>query len=402
MTENLKNINETANVRKLATIATVLEVFPIEGADAIEGVKIRGWNVVVKKGEYKVGDKTIYVEVDSVLPDGLAEELREELKVLNRQLSKADSDEEKADIKAKMAEISAMNTRPEFEFLRSVKFRIKTRRILGLVSQGICFPLSILENCNILNLEEDADVTDALGIVQYEEPEAGANLGGDAKGELGSLGILMSDEQRIENLSKVYPKLKEFTYVVTEKLEGASVSYVLKNGVFNVCSRSLNLNENENNSFWRVAHRLEVEEKMRAYGKIHGLTNWSIQGELVGEGVQGNIYKLKGLTARFYNAFNIDTQEYYEYTEFIEMIKEMGLETCPVISSEYTLPDTIEELFAVVDNFYTTFGNNPKQLAEGWVFVAKGRVDGVRIERSGFNRLSFKAKSRNYDMGKKK
>jgi hypothetical protein len=43
-----------------------------------------------------------------------------------------------------MAEISKLNTRPEFEFLRAVKFHIKTRRILGEISCGIVFPISIL------------------------------------------------------------------------------------------------------------------------------------------------------------------------------------------------------------------------------------------------------------------
>ena len=111
-------------------------------------------------------------------------------------------------------------------------------------------------------------------------------------------------------------------------VHNSSAAYVIKNDVFNVCSRSLNLNENENNTFWRVAHRLDIEEKMRAYSEKHGLVNWSLQGELVGEGVQKNIYKLKGHTVAFYNAFNIDTQEYFEYTEFIEMIR-IGISNLP-------------------------------------------------------------------------
>lgn len=415
MTNNT-NINETADIRKLATVATILDVFPIEGADAIEGVKVRGWNVVVKKGEYKVGDKTIYVEVDSVLPDGLSEELALEIKSLNKQLSKAKTDEEKNSIKEKIADITSKNTRPEFEFLRNSKFRIKTRRIFGQISQGICFPLSILNNANpeYLNFQEDTksdiyldikegdDVTDALDIVQFIEPEP-ANLGGDVKGALGNLGILVSDEERIENLSDKYNALKEFKYVVSEKLEGSSVSFVLKNDEFNVCSRKLNLKESEKNTFWKVARQLDIENKMRAYGEKHGLINWSLQGELVGEGVQGNIYKLKGHNVGFYNAFNIDMQEYIDFEEFMKMIEELGLETCPIIDNDYTLPETTDELFEMVDNFKTTYGNSVgKILAEGWVFVAKGDVSKAKIERSTHNRLSFKAKSRNYDIDKKR
>src|SRR5512133_1532260 len=89
--------------RKLASIQKIVSLTPIEGADKIEVATVLGWNVVVKKGDFKVGDACVYIEIDSILPD-----------------------------------------RPEFEFLRERKFRIKTIRLKGQVSQGICFPLSIL------------------------------------------------------------------------------------------------------------------------------------------------------------------------------------------------------------------------------------------------------------------
>ena len=140
--ENLvKSTNESANIRKLATIAKILNIVPIEGADNIEIAYIRGWHVVVKKGEFKPGNFCIYVEVDSVLPDGLNLEKAQEWKILQKSLSKASSDSEKEKIKIQMEEISKLNTIPEFEFLRASKFRIKTKRIFEEISQGISFPL---------------------------------------------------------------------------------------------------------------------------------------------------------------------------------------------------------------------------------------------------------------------
>lgn len=91
--------------RKLATIRRIAEIRPIEGADQIEVAQIDGWQVVIAKSEgFKVGDLCIYCEIDSVLPEY-----------------------------------------EYFEFLRNKKFRIKTIRLKNTLSQGIIFPLDLLE-----------------------------------------------------------------------------------------------------------------------------------------------------------------------------------------------------------------------------------------------------------------
>jgi RNA ligase (TIGR02306 family) len=424
--ENVQNINETANIRKLATVAKILNISQIEDSDNLELAKVRGWNVVVKKNEFKAGDLCIYVEVDSVLPDGLSQELQQSWKELQKKLSKSKVDEEKISIKKEMEEISKQNTRPEFEFLRERKFRIKTREIFGQISQGICFPLSILNNKNtkiftnnnkvfieqtnneynknVRVLDEDFDVTDIIGIIQYVAPEVNSN-GGIVLGDLAQVGILVSDEERVENLEKNYEKLKQFLYYKTEKLEGTSIACNLKNGEFSVCGRNINYKKPENdelvNYYWSTTIKLNVEEKMREFSSKFNIPNFSLQGELVGDGIQGNIYKLKEKTICFYNSFDIKTSLYYPYDEFIDMIKEMMLNTVPILDNNFKLPETSEMLLKDVDNFYTVFGNNPTQLAEGWVFIAKDDILKSKICRSNFNRLSFKAKSRTYDKSKK-
>ena len=54
--------------RKLVTLRDITDIQPIEGADKIEVATIGGWKVVVKKGEYYVGQKVFYAEIDSMLP----------------------------------------------------------------------------------------------------------------------------------------------------------------------------------------------------------------------------------------------------------------------------------------------------------------------------------------------
>ena len=420
----MEKINELNDIRKLATIARILDVKPIEGADNIEKVFVRGWQCVAKKGEYKPGDLCVYVEVDSIMPDGLSEEKREEWRALNKQMSKV-SEEERQTIREKMDDIVKFNTRPEFEFLRDKKFHIRTRRILGEISQGICFPLTILSvelqwhiqelaNTRLVSALRDLseniegyDVTNILGVTQYIAPDP-AIMGGDAKGELQAVGILVSDEERIENLSGKYEQLKQFTYYKTEKLEGTSFAAYLKNGKFGVCGRTIDYKEPDDeipfdkmNVYWKVAKQLDLEEKMRAFADTCSIGNFAIQGELVGEGIQKNIYKLKGQTVCFYNAFLIDKQEYMDYDFFISTINKMGLNTVPILDDSFVLPDKAEELLKEADITTTVFGNNPAQLIEGFVFVAKDPIPAtVRITRAPFQRLSFKAKSRTYDMSK--
>ena len=77
--------------KPLAYIVKIKEIREIPGADRIELATVMDYTVVVKKGEYQPGDLAMYVEIDSLLPDGLSDELRakytamKKLKVLSSQ-----------------------------------------------------------------------------------------------------------------------------------------------------------------------------------------------------------------------------------------------------------------------------------------------------------------------------
>ena len=420
-----EKINELENKRKLATIAVIRDVQPIEGADNIELVFVRGWQCVAKKGEFKVGDMCVYVEVDSIMPDGLDEINAANWKALNKSMSKAADEEERDIIRGLMDEITLKNTRPEFEFLRGIKFHIKTRKILGEVSQGICFPLNILDKLGewksvigepnysavltfgltAIPIVEGEDLTDLLGVTQYEAPDP-ATMGGDAAGTLQAVGLLVSDEERIENLYGKYEKLRQYHYIKTEKLEGTSFTCYLKGGKFGVCGRTIDFKipeEDEGydqmNVYWKVAQKFDLEKKMRDFAFTHDYmdNDFAWQGELVGEGIQKNIYKLKGQRVAMYNAFDITLQEYFDYDAFLIVMDAMGVMTVPVLDRDFILPEDPKDLLMDADKALTVFGNDPTHLAEGHVYVAKGDIPkGTRLVRGDYGRLSFKAKSREY------
>ena len=102
----------------------------------------------------------------------------------------------------------------------------------------------------------------------------------------------------------------------------------------------------QQNSFWKVAQELGLKEKLAATGR-----NLCLQGELIGEGIQGNPYKLKGQTVRFYNIFDIDNQEYYGLPMFLATMQhELKLETVPFLTNlTMKLPKTIDEMLSYAD-----------------------------------------------------
>jgi hypothetical protein len=122
-------------------------------------------------------------------------------------------------------------------------------------------------------------------------------------------------------------------------VHNSSMTVYLNNNTFGVCSRNLELKETDGNAYWKVARELDLESKLKLYGY-----NLGLQGELIGMGCQGNKYKLSGLTLKLFNIFDIDKRQYLCYDEFIKVAKLLGLETVPIISEDFLLPKTVDEL----------------------------------------------------------
>lgn len=311
--------------RKLASVQRIREIRPIEGADAIELAIINSWQVVVAKNVgHKVDDFVVYCEIDSFLP------IREEFEFLRKSSYKKMGDQE--------------------------GFRLKTIKLRGQVSQGLVVPIHVLPLLEMVH--EGQDVTEILGIVKYEPPIP-AQLAGKAKGYFPSF-LRKTDEERVQNLTKEYEEWKitgSHKFYVSEKLDGSSSTFYVRYGEFGVCSRNLELADpgefipgmimcedgversKQENTFWKVAREMGIKEKLLSLDR-----NICIQGETYGEGIQGNPYKIKGHTVRFYNAFDIDKQERLGVKEFLHLMEILGFETVPVLSYDFQLPETIEEL----------------------------------------------------------
>ena len=60
------------NVNSCAYVAKIDEIKEIVGADKIEQARIGGWNCIIQKGEYNVGDLVVVATTDAVIPESLS------------------------------------------------------------------------------------------------------------------------------------------------------------------------------------------------------------------------------------------------------------------------------------------------------------------------------------------
>jgi len=194
--------------------------------------------------------------------------------------------------------------------------------------------------------------------------------------------------KKIKNDSKLYDIMVEKTkcfFANNILVHNSSTSFFIWENEFGVASRNMNLKETDTNSFWKAARDLNIESKMRKYMKDHNMKALTLQGELVGEGVQSNRLKLKGRTVYFFRAFDPIKYQFIPYLDFIDMINEMGLTTVPIISTNYKLPDSYKDLIEHADG-KSKLSDSPR---EGIVFVS--------LTSSNNNgRDSFKAISNKY------
>ena len=320
-------------MRKLASIQTIVDLQPIPNKDLIEYATVQGWHVIVRKGEFSVGDKCVYFEVDSIVPETEA-----------------------------------------FEFLRPRNFKIKTLKMASVVSQGLALPLSVFPQ--ITKTAVGTDVTELLNIKRYDpeaEKEAVLLAQKEAMEKNKLKRFLMkhkwyrrlfskksgggfpswirkSDETRIQSMPFLFNQAEKKILLVSEKVDGTSTTafYIAKRGlfskaVFGVCSRNVYLKTQDNSIYWKMSIKHNFENVLKQLAKIHKARTVVLQGESICPGIQGDKYQLG---ERFY-AFNLIIDGKPLHTlQMADTLGPYGIETVPVLDTRFTLPDTCDEMVA--------------------------------------------------------
>lgn len=373
--------------RKLVSICTIENITPIEGADKIELAQIGGWQAVVKKDEFKIGDEVFYAEIDSMLP---LEDSR-------------------------FASFAVHNKKMQDGILYH---RVKTVKLRGQISQGIIFPLSIW-NPEDGDLEKIKSETNSFAeyfkIVKYEEP---VKLSGNQKLTNWPDGLTKTDEERLQSLVKDWKYqdiLDEGGWVATEKIDGSSITmfceYDADNneiGPMRVCSRNFELVRTDEDPYWKVASKKTIERTLDTGEKYSlSLEEWlqekcnvivnkavygiCLQGELFGEGIQSNRLGCKGQHIRFYNLL-VKYEEGWTRLPLLQVLKhypELVKYWVP-IHSELELPQTVEEAIKQPDGIHSIVPEADKnRQIEGivWRMYDRTTIKNERIKEINWNKI---------------
>ena len=378
--------------RALAHIEKIEWVKPIEGANNIELIGVLGWVCVAKKGEFQTGDLAVYIEIDSKCPE---------------------NDE-------------------RFEFLANKKYKVKTMKLgkFKVISQGLALPLSLFPELDGKNIGDDVSKDLKITYSSEEDVKRKSNsIDHNAKfksmaarhknlakkkwfrwlmkREWGKkllfffLGkkrdnpkefpkwIVKTDETRIEN-APFYLQNKN-PWIKTEKLDGTSCTFAIdrqKKGKdkfeFIVCSRNVRQADknqecyHDSNIYWELADKYGIESVLTKLAIENNYDRVVLQGEGVGD-VQGNPYKFKENRLYVFNLIiegnRVGTKEMADFCDGNNLLH------VPIISTEYYLPKTMEEMKLEADGYSEI---NPKVRREGYVY------------RSQDGQQSFKNGSREY------
>lgn len=365
--------------RALAHIEEIMSLSPIEGADRIEVAQVLGWKVVVKKGEFQVGEKVVYIEIDSRVP--------------------------------------ASN--PYFSFLQDRKYKVKTIKLRGQISQGLIVPMDVLPRADY-NVGDN--VTEILGITKIEDPFRPRNERTSEEMRLRQshprlmrakwfkklmkykwfrkfafkylipkkkksgwptqfAGVKITDEERVENMPWVLNDKRPF--VVSCKIDGTSTTVIIdhtkrKEEVYVYSRHVRQFRDSQNfhdstgtdNVYWQVVDKYNLLDFLRAIIDKYNLKWAAIQGETAGVSnggakIQGDPHKFGELRFFGFNLIFSDRGR-LDSVEAAEIAKEYGVEWVPIVEENFILPDTMEEFKAQADGPCEAPGASG--LREGYVY----------------------------------
>lgn len=310
----------------LASVQKILNISSIEGADSIETAHVLGWQVVIKKGEFQIGDLCVYIQIDTIVPET-----------------------------------------EQFDFLRERKYRVRTIKLRKQISQGLIIPLPKG------NYKEGDDVTEIIRVRKFEKPDNNPerfekprmpkvwykkwyyifkynflyklfpSLQRKQRSKFPTHLVGVTDEERIQNMPQVLTQYAGKLFVVSYKLDGSSItiihSKVLGKSKFRICSRRFELHDKKND-WYRVFADTNFKYEVLKLVQHFQTNDVIVQGEAIGK-FNGNHHNLPNEQIRLFNIYIKGKR--LNQKDFIQTCLALNIPHCPKYK-ETVLNHSLEEI----------------------------------------------------------
>lgn len=357
-------------------IVVIEKVEAHPNADALDIVTVMGdYPIVVKRDEYRIGDISGYIAIDSIVPD------TEQFYFLCPK--EHEKYEEDGEIKVRpLGPKYSLGSVPE-------KFRvIKAKKIRGIYSQGML----ISGNYSSMNIGDS--IVDLLQLKKWEEQEedniinAKSSKGSNAEKAPQDWSIPYYD---VEGLRKYLACIRDDEEVIiSEKLHGSNMSVCYDGNKLWVKSRNFYKKYDPEDPWWDIAIRYDLENKLSKYpnkvffGELYGqVKNFRYDCNVTNGKLESKI--------RFFDIWDLKELKYLDYDAFKSIILDCGLDV---------VPELYRGLWAGKDQMYsyaegmTTLGG--KHIREGFVL----RTVYERFEPKLHSRMQLKLVGEGYNLKK--
>lgn len=265
------------NLNSVCYVSTVKEIKPIEGADKIELAVIGGWNCVIQKNAYKVGDLVVVATTDAVIPVDLSDRM----------------------------EVTS--------YLRKGQ-RVRTVKLRGVYSECLIIPTKFIPGIGEIYYD-GTDMMELMGISKWEPPVQMRQLSSGKKvryqdnpnfhvyykfPNLKNAPDMFTEKDLVEITRKIHGTNARFGIVKKSKISlwdkivkflgNKWVEYEFVVGSHNVEKGSDSQGFYDTNVWYEIAEKYNIKEKMWDIAKFRGAedigTGMTLYGEIYGAGIQ--------------------------------------------------------------------------------------------------------------------